>query len=89
MFFIVGRRTQRRQLGTVVHFCSRCGRPAPQSFVRDSPWFTLFFIPVIPLGSTTFVRCGLCGFQCTVNGAWVDRRLAEHRALPRAPMPRA
>jgi hypothetical protein len=24
-------------------------------------WFTLFFIPVIPLGSIHLIRCNLCG----------------------------
>jgi hypothetical protein len=88
MIVIIGRRTERKQLGSFVHFCSRCGRTAPQSFTRVSPWVTFLFIPVIPLGSTTYVRCGLCGFECSVIGAWADRLLAAQHALPSAPMPR-
>jgi hypothetical protein len=29
--------------------------------VESQRWFTLFFIPVIPLGCNYVVRCGVCG----------------------------
>ena len=31
------------------------------TIVESKKWFTLFFIPVIPLGGNTFVRCNVCG----------------------------
>jgi hypothetical protein len=29
--------------------------------VESKRWFTLFFIPVIPLGGSFLIRCNLCG----------------------------
>jgi hypothetical protein len=29
--------------------------------VETHRWFTLFFIPVIPLGGNHFTKCGVCG----------------------------
>jgi hypothetical protein len=29
--------------------------------VETRKWFTLFFIPVIPLGGNHFAKCGVCG----------------------------
>jgi len=33
------------------------------AIVETKKWFTLFFIPVIPLGGNLFVRCGVCGLN--------------------------
>jgi hypothetical protein len=32
-----------------------------QNAVESQRWFTLFFIPVIPLGTRYTLRCGVCG----------------------------
>jgi hypothetical protein len=32
-----------------------------QNAIASQRWFTLFFIPVIPLGSNYVLRCGVCG----------------------------
>jgi hypothetical protein len=29
--------------------------------MESKRWFTLFFIPVIPLGGSHLIRCNLCG----------------------------
>jgi hypothetical protein len=41
--------------------CSKCARLTMQNAVESQRWFTLFFIPVIPLGTTYVLRCGVCG----------------------------
>jgi hypothetical protein len=37
------------------------------AIVQTKKWFTLFFVPVIPLGGNFFARCGVCGLnkKCT------------------------
>ena len=61
MFFLFGVRTKAKPIGQVENSCSQCGRPTMQAIVETQRWFTLFFIPVIPLGGNQSARCGVCG----------------------------
>jgi zinc-ribbon family len=61
MFIIFGTRRMRRQLGIVLMMCPRCQRPCAHAIVRLQSWFTLFFIPLIPMGTKYFTACSLCG----------------------------
>jgi hypothetical protein len=61
MFLIFGVKRLKRRLATMLAVCGHCGRPAAQVIVRVSTWFSLFFIPVIPLGTKYFSTCTLCG----------------------------
>jgi hypothetical protein len=61
MLVIFGIKRMARRLATVFAVCGQCGSPAAQVIVRRSTWFSLFFIPVIPLGSKYSSTCTLCG----------------------------
>jgi len=61
MFFLFGMRTKAKAIGQVERACSKCARPTVFTAVESKRWFTLFFIPVIPLGGSHVVRCNLCG----------------------------
>ena len=61
MFFLLGTRTKAKAIGQVERPCTKCGRNTMQTAIESKRWFTLFFIPVIPLGSSQVVRCNLCG----------------------------
>ena len=61
MLVIFGVKRMVRRLATVFAMCSRCGSPAAQVIARRTTWFSLFFIPVIPLGSTYSSTCTFCG----------------------------
>jgi hypothetical protein len=61
MFFLFGIRTKAKSIGQVERPCSKCARLTMQNAVKSQRWFTLFFIPVIPLGSNYVLRCGVCG----------------------------
>jgi hypothetical protein len=61
MFFLLGVRTKGKSLGQLERSCSKCARPTVHQAVETRRWFTLFFIPVIPLGGNQVVRCGVCG----------------------------
>lgn len=61
MFFLFGWRTKAKSLGQVERPCSKCARPTMHAAIESKKWFTLFFIPVIPLGTNYINRCGVCG----------------------------
>ena len=67
MFFLFGLRHKAKALGQIERPCSKCGRPTMHALVEVKRWFTLFFIPVIPLGGSHAVRCNLCGL--TLKGS--------------------
>ncbi|HET9051939.1 MAG TPA: zinc ribbon domain-containing protein [Candidatus Dormibacteraeota bacterium] len=66
-----GRRTV-KPLGILQARCPRCGQVAAQRLVRSTRWFTLFFIPVIPLGSRHIATCTYCGSAVEVPRDAVD-----------------
>ncbi len=59
---IFGYRTRVAVLATLTSICEVCGVPAAHRVARRSRWFTLFFIPVVPLGAgqhtDTCIHCG-------------------------------
>jgi uncharacterized Zn finger protein len=59
---IFGFRTRVAILATLNYVCEVCGVAAAHRVVRRRRWFTLFFVPVIPLGggryTDTCVNCG-------------------------------
>ena len=63
MFFFFGVRRKERPIGQVERSCSKCGRPTVHTALEFKSWFTLFFIPVIPFGTTYLTRCNLCGMK--------------------------
>jgi uncharacterized membrane protein YebE (DUF533 family) len=51
--------TSTRESGTF--HCPRCGAGKPYNLKAVKRWFSLYFIPVIPLGDVgTYVECGNC-----------------------------
>ena len=67
MFFLIGIRTKAKAIAQQDRICSKCSRPTIHAIVQTRKWFTLFFIPVIPLGGNIFARCNVCGLtsKCT------------------------
>ena len=41
--------------------CDHCNNQRTWAVVKDRNWFTLFFLPVIPLNTTQSVICPICG----------------------------
>lgn len=61
---IWGWRTRTKTLSSGIFFSPQAGCDAPYELVEARRWFTLFFIPLIPLSVLgTFVRCGLTGAE--------------------------
>ena len=63
---IFGTRTMQSVRSTGIFNCPRCGQPRHYQYKSVNRWFTLYFIPVIPLGSMgTYIQCGQCGATYT------------------------
>jgi tetratricopeptide (TPR) repeat protein len=57
--------------------CPRCGQRAQIVGKVYRPWFTLFFIPVFPVGGAKrFSQCSQCGAQFPVEARQLGRQVA-------------
>ncbi|MCL2796916.1 MAG: zinc ribbon domain-containing protein [Firmicutes bacterium] len=54
------------------------------TYIRTRTWFTLFFIPIFPIGTVWGKYCNICGngFKMTKERFFAE--LAEHRPEPQA-----
>jgi len=57
-FFLFGMRTKTQPIKQIEYPCSKCARNTVFTALESKRWFTLFFIPVIPLGGGHLI-CGL------------------------------
>ena len=74
MFFIAGLKTRNSTVDRGRFRCPNEGAERGYRHVRARRWFTLFFIPLIPLGTNgEWVRCEGCG---AIYGPDVVRRHA-------------
>jgi hypothetical protein len=72
MIIIWGIRSMRRSMGVVLAMCHNCSRPCAQSIFVIRRWFTLFFIPLFPVGTKYVGVCSLCA-----SATRMDREPAE------------
>src|SRR3954464_3087245 len=92
---IFGFRSRAGVIGRGTFLCPHCGVDRSYSHKRMRRWFTLFFIPVIPLNvAGEFVECDTCrqGFKMIVlntpTTATLQTELAWAIREARAPLPR-
>jgi hypothetical protein len=58
---IFGTRTTNPTAGQGIFNCPRCGPQKPYTHKKAKRWFTLYFIPVIPLGTAgEYLECTAC-----------------------------
>ncbi len=67
MIILFGFRRVRARLGTILVMCAFCHTPAAHAITRIRKWFTLFFIPVIPLGTKYATTCTMCGRAAVIT----------------------
>lgn len=67
MLVIFGLSRKERILAALPRACGNCGHPGPQVLAKRSRRFTLFFVPVLPLGSRHEVSCRWCGASRRVS----------------------
>jgi hypothetical protein len=81
LFFILfGIRRRAQRLGTVLQLCSRCHASAAQSVIRVRTFFTLFFVPLIPLGSKYRATCTMCGSTVSIPKEQASQLVASVQA---------
>lgn len=64
MFIIWGSRTIEKNLGhsQETYMCRHCNNASNYKIFHRTKWFTLFWIPIIPLGRKYFVACPICNY---------------------------
>jgi len=69
MFIIWGLKNIRKQIGqtNTTWICKHCKNENYWPVVKDRKWFTLFWIPLIPLNATRNVVCPICGSTLRIN----------------------
>jgi hypothetical protein len=80
MIILFGFRRRIARLGTAFLLCPHCQTPAAQVVSRVRRYFTVFFIPIIPLGGKYVVTCTMCG-----RGTQVGQETAEAYLAPVQP----
>ncbi len=79
---IWGYRSRNKVMGQVPYTCKQCGKNAFHGVVRTTRYFTLFFIPLFPIGKKTTSRCQLCGYQEVVDNKQADALFANQTNQP-------
>jgi hypothetical protein len=65
---IYGYRNREKELGTGNFYCSKCEVQRPYRYKKLVRYFTLFFIPLFPLGTLSeYVECQVCGRTYTTE----------------------
>jgi predicted RNA-binding Zn-ribbon protein involved in translation (DUF1610 family) len=74
---IWGFRVTSALLATLVYVCDRCGQQAAHQLVKRVRKFTLFFVPLFPVGTRFLDTCVACGR--TIEVARPDAEAAAAR----------
>lgn len=74
---IWGIRVTAALVATLVYVCDRCGQHAAHQLVRRVRKFTLFFVPLFPVGTKYLDTCVACGR--TIEVARADAEAAAQR----------
>jgi len=83
LLIIFGIRVFYRTIGQGAFHCQRCGGDREFRHLAGRRWFTLFFIPVIPLSKAgEHVRCTTCGTRYRMEVLSVPTAAQMQAALP-------
>ena len=75
---IFGTRTTVRLLAMLNFVCGRCGNPSAHRLEERIRKFTLFFIPLFPIGGAHYVdTCVACGRSLEVTEEQAEVALAQ------------
>ena len=69
-----------RTLAMATYACRTTNQPAAHRLSRIARWFTLFFIPVIPVSRRYVLTCAACGQSYKVTKANADEIIAQAEA---------
>ncbi len=68
-----------KQLGNVhqAAMCGHCRAQTGHAVIRHWTWFTLFFIPLIPLWKSYFVVCPGCGEKTKIKKSDAKKMISQ------------
>src|SRR4051812_7308857 len=77
MLVVWGWRRYVQTLAMITLVCSSCQRPAAHAVRRMVTKFTLFWIPLFPVGSKYSLQCTFCGGQVKIGKEQADQLVAQ------------
>ena len=77
---IFGWKQKAKELAALMMQCRNCGMPGWQHVLRTMTWFTLFFLPVLPLWVSYQSVCGTCGAKAKLSKADADAMISQAQA---------
>jgi hypothetical protein len=85
-FIIFGIKRKGYLLIRIFAVCGLCQTPAAQTVTRIRTFFSLFFVPLIPISSRYITTCTMCGRATKITKEDADRYVASAQAQPTAPL---
>jgi hypothetical protein len=76
VLIIFGLRRRGQRMANVFAMCGVCHSPAAQGLIRIKTFFTLFFIPLIPVGTKYRSVCTMCGATSSLTKDQADQAMA-------------
>jgi zinc-ribbon family len=76
MLILFGFRSYVQTLAMLTLVCSRCGNPAAHRLSQLTRKFTLFFVPLFPIGRKYALTCAACGTSTRITAEQKDSLLA-------------
>ncbi len=79
MFIIWGTKHTEKELGLSqqTYACQHCGNTSNYKIFRRRNWFTIFWIPLIPLGTKYFISCPICNYGQKLKKAEALEKVQE------------
>jgi zinc-ribbon family len=77
VIILFGMRRRSARLAMVFLMCGYCNTPAAHPLTRVRKYFTLFFVPVLPLGTKYYISCTMCGRTTQITQEAADQYVAS------------
>lgn len=87
MFILFGTRAMIKTLAMVRFLCTTSNQPAAHRLSQITRWFTLFFIPVFPIGRRYVLTCSACGESSKLTKQQADEIVARVEAPAQESLP--
>ncbi len=87
MFVLFGFRSMIRTLAMTTSACRTTNQPAAHRLSRITRWFTLFFVPVIPISRRYVLTCSACGQSYKIAKDQASEIVARVEAPPQESLP--
>jgi zinc-ribbon family len=87
VFILFGIRAMVKTLTMVTFLCTTYNQPAAHRLSQVTRWFTLFFIPVFPIGRRHVLTCSACGQSSKLTKQQADEIVAKIEAPAQESLP--